>query len=266
MIRCGHCGGLHASVREVRSCSGPTVEAAGAVVASVSRGERSDPVAPVRSALVLAGHHGNVAGPEELGRNLVVRAGASSVPAAWAAAPRIVIDAAVLNDPASTLAALRARWLARQRTVIELATTFDEPPVATEHRPLWKISPTFAFELDELWHLVWSNSVDGRTGNPVWRWACEAVALGARAQGAGDVVLPDGTVAVPGPSGQTADIAPRDPPLRSITDARSGIDLPAGTKLIIVRGHTSGGAPLARELTIDLNLERGPGFTVEHTY
>lgn len=80
------------------------------------------------------------------------------------------------------------------------------------------------------------------------------------------VVLPDGTVAVPGPSGQTADIAPREPPLRSITDARSGVDLPPGTRLIIIRGHSSGGAPSARELTIDLNLDRGPGFTIEHTY
>jgi hypothetical protein len=80
------------------------------------------------------------------------------------------------------------------------------------------------------------------------------------------VILPDNSVAVPGPSGQTADIAPRDPPLRSVTDARSGIDLPTGTRLIIVRGHTSGGAPSARELTIDLNLDRGPGFSIEHTY
>lgn len=80
------------------------------------------------------------------------------------------------------------------------------------------------------------------------------------------VILPDGSVAVPGPSGQTADIAPREPPLRSTTDARSGIDLPPGTRVIIVRGHSSGGAPSARELTIDLNLDRGPGFTIEHTY
>ncbi|MFI0608683.1 MAG: hypothetical protein ACH37Z_12450 [Anaerolineae bacterium] len=80
------------------------------------------------------------------------------------------------------------------------------------------------------------------------------------------VILPDNSVAVPGPSGQTADIAPRDPPLRSVTDARSGIDLPTGTRLIIVRGYTSGGAPAARELTIDLNLDRGPGFSIEHTY
>lgn len=80
------------------------------------------------------------------------------------------------------------------------------------------------------------------------------------------VILPDGTVAQEGPGGHTADIAPRDPPLRSVTDRRAGIALPEGTRVIIVRGHSSGSQDTARELTIDLNLDRGPGFSIEHTY
>lgn len=80
------------------------------------------------------------------------------------------------------------------------------------------------------------------------------------------LVLPDGQVAQAGPSGHTADIAPRDPPLRSVTDRREGISLPPGTRVIIVRGHSSGSPASARELTIDLHLDRGPGFSIEHTY
>lgn len=80
------------------------------------------------------------------------------------------------------------------------------------------------------------------------------------------LILPDGKVAQPGPGGFTADIAPREPPLRSVTDRRAGITLPQGTRVIIVRGHSSGRQTSARELTIDLNLDRGPGFSIEHTY
>ncbi len=68
----------------------------------------------------------------------------------------------------------------------------------TEAAP-YELGPTFLFELEELHHLVWSNSIDGRDPDrPVWIGLDRAVAAGARPVapgGAGDVVLPDGTVA-----------------------------------------------------------------------
>ncbi len=54
----------------------------------------------------------------------------------------------------------------------------------------------FAFDGDELHHLAWSNSIDGRDPDgPKWWLVDRAVALGAAFGGAADVVLPDGTAA-----------------------------------------------------------------------
>ncbi len=85
------------------------------------------------------------------------------------------------------------------RLVIELGAAFDrEPMLMTEAAP-YELGPTFAFDLEELHHLVWSNSVDARDPDrPVWVGLDRAVAAGATAiepGGAGDIRLPDGTVA-----------------------------------------------------------------------
>ncbi len=137
------------------------------------------------------------AGPDELARNLVVDVGGSVAPP-WSSAQRVVVDPGVLGAPAATLVRLRAAAHALERVVIELAAPFErEPMLMTEAAP-YELGPTFAFDLEELHHLVWSNSVDGRDpSTPVWIGLDRAVAAGAVALASGspgDVQLPDGSV------------------------------------------------------------------------
>jgi ATP-dependent DNA helicase UvrD/PcrA len=135
-------------------------------------------------------------GPDVLGRHLVIEPGAA-IPTPWVTADRLVIDQATLAAPGRALDRLRAAHHGGTRLVIELAAPFDrEPMLMTEAAP-YEVGPTFAFDLEELHHLVWSNSVDGRDPDrPVWIGLDRAVAAGASAVApgrAGDVTLPDGT-------------------------------------------------------------------------
>ena len=236
-IRCGHCGGDHASVALVRAChdgglatARPTMPDADQPTLFDDRrfgGDRPEldpgpaPVAragsrrPSAAAVPSAGRVAAVpsspmswdvaAGPDALGRWLVIGVG-DDVASAWTGAPRRRIDAAVVADPDDTLAWLRAHWQTRQRVVVELAddavrviggdqlTIVDE---AVEARPPWELDPSFTFAADELAHLLWANSVDGRDpSTPVWAWRNVALRLGAGPGGdGGDIVLADGRVA-----------------------------------------------------------------------
>ncbi len=213
-IACAYCDGEHDTPAEVRQCwndggradialddspvpdpgpasdpavdsdappsspSGPTTRATRRV-AVIERG-----VAPARS------------GPDRLARNLVIDVG-GVVGMPWSTAHRLVLDAGVVAAPATAIARLRAAAVARERVVIELAAPFErEPMLMTEAAP-YELGPTFAFDLEALHHLVWSNSVDSRNpDHPVWIGLDLAVAAGATAISAdapGDVVLPDGT-------------------------------------------------------------------------
>ncbi|MBK9178655.1 MAG: ATP-dependent DNA helicase UvrD2 [Acidimicrobiales bacterium] len=135
------------------------------------------------------------AGPEALGRGLVVGAGASPG-GPWSGAERVVIDEAVLTSPAEVLATVEAAWVGRRRLVVELRVPFEAPPDEVDRRPPFAVPPSFAFPLERLHHLVWSNAVDGREpGRDRWRWAELAVASGATPGGEADVLLPDGTPA-----------------------------------------------------------------------
>ncbi len=134
------------------------------------------------------------AGPDELGRHVLIEPG-GNIPERWADAQRIVIDAGTLTDPAHALAFLRAAHHARERLVIELAAPFErEPMLMTEAAP-YELGPTFAFDLEELHHLVWANSVDHRDRErPTWIALDMAIAAGAApADGRGDIRLGDGT-------------------------------------------------------------------------
>ena len=135
-------------------------------------------------------------GPDRLGRHLLIEPG-GVVPPAWSAAGRLVIDDATRSEPGHALARLRTAHHAGERLVIELATQFDrEPMLMTEAAP-YELGPRFAFDLEELHHLVWANGVDGREpSRPVWIGLDVAVAAGATAlptDQPGDVRLPDGT-------------------------------------------------------------------------
>ncbi|MDQ1503423.1 MAG: ATP-dependent helicase UvrD/PcrA, partial [Actinomycetota bacterium] len=138
-------------------------------------------------------------GPEELGRGLVVIPG-TAVPAPFEAAPRLVIDEAVLGSPqvtAATAAVLHEAWIERRPVVIELAVSVDalRAPEA-EARPPYELDPGFTFERERLQFLVWANTYDGRKpGDPVWWHGVRASRIGATLGGPADVVLPDGTPA-----------------------------------------------------------------------
>ena len=138
------------------------------------------------------------AGPDRLGRNLVIEPG-GAIAAPWSAAERLVIDDAVLATPGHALGRLRAAHHAGSRLVIELSASFEREPMLMTDAAPYELGPTFLFELEELHHLVWTNSVDARDPDrPVWIGLDRAVAAGASAVepgGVGDVVLPDGSVA-----------------------------------------------------------------------
>jgi len=109
-----------------------------------------------------------------------------------------VIDATTTTDPSHALDRLRSAHHGGERLVIELATSFErEPMLMTEAAP-YELGPTFAFDLEELHHLVWSNSVDRRDPtSPVWTGLDVAVAAGASPLSdgePGDVRLSDGSI------------------------------------------------------------------------
>jgi DNA helicase-2/ATP-dependent DNA helicase PcrA len=144
------------------------------------------------------------AGPDELARHLLIEPGAA-IMAPWAGADRLVIDDAILAAPGRALARLRTAHHSATRLVIELAAAFDrEPMLMTEAAP-YELGPKFLFDLEELHHLVWANTVDARDPErPVWIGLDRAVAAGATAlvpggggdgDGDGDIRLPDGTAA-----------------------------------------------------------------------
>ncbi|MGQ0431299.1 MAG: UvrD-helicase domain-containing protein [Microthrixaceae bacterium] len=135
-------------------------------------------------------------GPPELGRAVIVGAGAAAPPA-WAAAPRLLIDDAVLADPAAAVDALHAAWSTRTPLVIELAVDagrFRAPELFTAEP--WELGAGFEPWADRLHFLVWANSYDAQgAGEPIWWWARKAARLGAVERGDADVTLPDGTPA-----------------------------------------------------------------------
>ncbi len=218
-IECAYCSGEHDTPAQIRQCWNdggrqdlPTsgdeplpFDDDAHVEAPVQR--RSSPErdpAPVRrpapapavvGRIVTRGVAPAGAGPDQLGRHAVIEPG-GHVPEPWADAQRLVVDAATLDDPSHALAFLRAAHHARERLVIELAAPFErEPMLMTEAAP-YELGPTFAFDLEELHHLVWANSVDHRDPErPTWIVLDAAIAAGAMPAGdRGDVVTPDGTV------------------------------------------------------------------------
>ncbi|MEO7556173.1 MAG: ATP-dependent DNA helicase UvrD2 [Acidimicrobiales bacterium] len=134
-----------------------------------------------------------VPGPAALGRSVMVLAG-QAVPAPWAAAPRVVIDTAVVAAPADAIAELHRLWAGREPAVVELAvdpSTFREP--RGELLEPWMAGPGYEPGLDRLHFLVWANTYDARAGGePLWWWTRKAARLGASAEGPADIRLANG--------------------------------------------------------------------------
>jgi DNA helicase-2/ATP-dependent DNA helicase PcrA len=134
--------------------------------------------------------------PAELGRGVIVNAG-DPAPAAWASAERIELGPAELGEPGMpVVAALHARWAAREPVIVALAVDpaeFREPTAITAAP--YELSPGLDLPHDRLHHLVWANNYDGRSGEPIWWWGEKAARVGATVGGAADVSLPDGRAA-----------------------------------------------------------------------
>ncbi|MEE9415490.1 MAG: ATP-dependent DNA helicase UvrD2 [Acidimicrobiales bacterium] len=209
-IRCGHCGKSHPSVAEVRACSGggAATAADGLALDSDSAPEGwnqlfddpstspSDGNAPFaqRATLVDVFESDPApigAGPDPLGRSLVVRAG-DAIPEPWSAAPVVLIDTTVLASPTALVEQLQPLWNERERFVVQLedGLSFDSNEASSV--PAWRLGPSFSFDIERLHHLVWSNAAELRDGELTSRLAGRAVELGAKPGGKADVVLPDG--------------------------------------------------------------------------
>src|ERR687896_830920 len=135
-IACGHCGGAHASIEEVRACA-------------VGPSRASGPAAGVSGAGAAAA----------TGRSVVVAPGAAAPPD-WASADRVRVDS--LDDD-GTLAQLEAAWRERTPLVIELTSGLglDDPAtpplehVDADASPAWTLGPWFALRGDRWHHAVW---------------------------------------------------------------------------------------------------------------
>jgi DNA helicase-2/ATP-dependent DNA helicase PcrA len=152
--------------------------------------KRRPSVAPVvaTAPVVLATDWERLAGPGELGRNIIVSPG-DPVPEPWADAPRIAVD----GGPGA-IALLRDARAARQRVVIDLATELPtaDPILDVDY---WHLSPGTDLDGDVLRHLVLDHAVDAREPeSPTIGAVTLAIAAGAAAstEGPGDVVTPGG--------------------------------------------------------------------------
>ena len=220
-IHCGNCGESHDSVAEVRAChrDRPPVDGAALIEDAPWEPPHDEPPPPppgprprARSVTSDAGPRpaarsappgrqsstgrrdarpvlgGISAGPEELGRWIIVRPG-EPVPQAWDDAPRLLVDGA--RPDTDTLVELHVAWLERRRVVVELVGDVPDAEVGPGGPP-WELSPGLDLPLDRLAFLLTNNAVDARDGDERW-WAVDAaVGLGAEAGGAADLVLPDG--------------------------------------------------------------------------
>ncbi len=138
-------------------------------------------------------------GPEALGRGLVVGPG-GAVPDGWEGVVRVVVDDAVMAEPAAGVATLHEAWSRRRRVVVELAVEADvlrQPE--SERRPPYALGPAHELSRERLQFLVWANTYDGRRpeAEPVWWHAVRAarIAGGDPPGGPADLVLADGSPA-----------------------------------------------------------------------
>ncbi|HEX2119033.1 MAG TPA: ATP-dependent DNA helicase UvrD2 [Acidimicrobiales bacterium] len=127
--------------------------------------------------------------PAALGRGLVLLPG-GAVPAGWEDVPRLRVEGEDAAGP------LHEAWSRRRPVVVELAVDPAElKQPQTDSRPPYELGPGFEFGRERLHFLVWANTYDCRSGEPVWWHGVRASRLGAEMGGPADVVLPDGTPA-----------------------------------------------------------------------
>jgi DNA helicase II / ATP-dependent DNA helicase PcrA len=136
-------------------------------------------------------------GPPELGRGLVVLPGMHP-PEPWNGCPRISIDPETIAGPSSAIDTLQRAWFDRQPIVVELAV--DSQVLLDREdcqRAVHDLRPDFEFTRERLHFLVWANSYDGRSGDPIWwhgrKAARRFAGQGVKETGPADIELADGT-------------------------------------------------------------------------
>lgn len=221
MISCGHCGGRHPTVAEVRGCSGAPADTP--PPAQVGPGAAP---APVVTSVALDVDWARLAGPVALGRNLVITPG-QAVPEPWALAPRVVVE----HDTPDTVAELRTHRLARQSIVIELRGELPpaDPTLTIDY---WHLAPDTDLEGEALRHLVLAHSVDARDPQRPSIHAVDlAVAAGAEpvVDGSGDVVGPDGPIWCDGGPLDWVTVEADGTPIVPLANLRVGSLRPLGT-------------------------------------
>jgi DNA helicase II / ATP-dependent DNA helicase PcrA len=146
-----------------------------------------------------------LAGPDALGRGLVISPG-GDIPPPWSGAAVVHIDDAVWAQPAAVVAELRDNAAHRRRVVIVCDVTLPgsvgspgaQPPHAPheiDDTPAWQLGPRAELLRDHLTHLMWSNAIDARDGATRWWLWDRAIELGASPlldPSQGDVSVPDG--------------------------------------------------------------------------
>ncbi len=173
--------------------------------------------APTVTPVALAADWERLAGPEALGRNLVIRPG-DPTPAPWAAAQHIAVTSP--DDPIA-IDDLRAARAERRRVVIELSIELP-PPDPVLDIDYWHLSPEADLEGEVIRHLVLSHAVDAREPErPTIDAVSRAVAAGATpaTDGPGDVVTSAGSAWC---DGGPLDWLPLDVPLIPAVHLASG--------------------------------------------
>ena len=190
MIACGHCGERHATVADVRECTGdrPGDES---LFATQSDPEERPALRerPMAEPIILTADWDRLAGPPALGRSVVVLPG-QSAPAPWAKAERVAVSGSDSRIPDRLINASQTR----EALVIELSG--DLPPAdPVLHSDFWTLGPDTDLEGELLRHLVLGHAVDARDPEaPSVRAVDLAVAAGATVatDAPGDVDTPNG--------------------------------------------------------------------------
>ncbi|GGI02859.1 UvrD-helicase domain-containing protein [Egicoccus halophilus] len=190
-------------------------------------------------------------GPDALGRGLVVPVDAPT-PTGFTDVRRFVVDDEVAAAPAALAAVLHHRWLTRRRFVVELATdhaALREPEVCrlAPHQ----VPVDFTFARERLHFLLWANTYDLRSGEPIW-WHGELAQRrgGATPSSVADVVLPDGRHA-------WVDGGPRGP-LAATLDAPTVHRESIGLGRLTVQGDAAPRDPLAPDQLAAVTHRAGP--------
>jgi DNA helicase II / ATP-dependent DNA helicase PcrA len=131
-----------------------------------------------------------IAGPDSLGRSLLVSPGAMA-PSPWEMSRRVKVAEENVADR-SFLGLVRHSLFTRERVVYELPSDLDAPEREVVPRDAWSLLPEHDLVAESAWECMTRNAVDARSGELRWHLSAHAKTLGALPSSTSDVLLPDG--------------------------------------------------------------------------